>query len=250
MPRLVMLGTAAAVPDANHENTYMVLDGPHGAILIDCGGNPIGRLERAGVPPHALQAVIITHIHPDHSYGLPILLMNLWLLGRHTPLKVYAPASACASLKAIMMGFGWADWPDFYPVDVVPIFSSNQGALLDNEDFTIDAGPSDHFVDTTGVRVLSKSTGKSFTYTSDTAPTDGIRQLARKVDLLVHEAAGATPGHSSAAMAGRLARESGAGKLVLVHYQVYVDPAQLVAEARSEFDGPIEVAQDFSEYHL
>ena len=49
MPRLVILGSAAAVPDAAHENTYMVLDGDHGSILIDCAGSPIGRLERAGL---------------------------------------------------------------------------------------------------------------------------------------------------------------------------------------------------------
>lgn len=245
-----MLGTAAAVPDAHHENTYMAIDGPHGAILIDCGGNPIGRLERAGIPPHALRAVIITHIHPDHSYGLPILVMNLWLLGRREPLRIYAPTSTCTCLRAVMDAFGWSTWPDLYPIEFVPTLDGEQTELLDSEDFTISAVASDHFVETMGVRVRSKQTGRALAYTSDTAPTAGLRQLADRVDLLVHEAAGATPGHSSAAMAGRLAREVGAGKLVLVHYQVYADPAQLVAEARSEFGGPIEAAQDFAEYYF
>jgi hypothetical protein len=36
----------------------------------------------------------------------------------------------------------------------------------------------------------------------------------------------------------------------LVHYQVYVDPAALLAEARSEFTGPIDIARDFAEYRI
>jgi ribonuclease BN (tRNA processing enzyme) len=47
-----------------------------------------------------------------------------------------------------------------------------------------------------------------------------------------------------------MAREAQVGKLVLIHYQVYTDPTVLIAEARSEYDGPIEVAQDFAEYLL
>ena len=87
-------------------------------------------------------------------------------------------------------------------------------------------------------------------YTSDTAPLDSLTEFSRDADLLLHEAAGATRGHSSAGMAGHTAREANARKLVLIHYQVYADPAILMSEARLEFDGPIEVARDFSEYPL
>src|SRR3972149_598343 len=121
MPFLVVLGSAATVPDAAHENTYMVLDGDHGSILIDCAGSPIGRLERAGVSLSSLRSIIITHIHPDHAYGLPILLMSLWLLGRREPLRIYAPAMVIGRLHTIMAAYGWGDWPHFYPVDFVEI---------------------------------------------------------------------------------------------------------------------------------
>ncbi len=250
MARLVMLGTAAAVPDAVHENTYMALDGAHGAILIDCAGNPIGRLQRAGIALNTLHAVIITHIHPDHSYGLPILLMGLWLLGRRTPLTIYAPPTTITRLKMIMEGFEWQEWPNFFSVEFVPVALVGVVAVLENDDFAINSVQGDHFVETIALKITVKATGHTLVYSSDTAPTPTIRELARGADVLVHEAAGATQGHSSAGMAGRQAREANVGKLILVHYQVYIDPLALLAEARAEFDGPIEVAEDFAEYKI
>ena len=250
MLRLIVLGTAAAVHDAVHENTYMVVASARESILIDCAGNPIGRLQRAGVPIETLTTVIITHHHPDHIYGLPILLMDLWLLGRTRPLKIFSPASAIKAMQAIMGAHEWDQWPGLYPVEFIEIPLETGTLVLENEDFRITAAPGDHFVPVVGLRVTTRASGYSFMYTSDTAPIDSLKQLAHGAKMLLHETAGATLGHSSAVDAGRLAREAQVDKLVLIHYQVYTDPAELVAQARSEFSGPIEVAQDFAEYLL
>ena len=228
----------------------MVLDAAHGAILIDCAGGPIGRLQRAAIPLNTLRTIIITHNHPDHSYGLPVLLMSLWLLGRREPLDIRASAHAISRLRTIMGAYEWNDWPNFFPIEFVAVPMEEGAPVLNNEDFVITAVPCDHFVPTFGVKIVSRTTGYATLYTSDTAPTEVLRRAAQGVDLLIHEAAGATTGHSSAGMAGRLAGDAKIGKLVLIHYQVYADQNALLAEARSEFGGPIEIAQDFSEYPL
>ncbi|HEY4691305.1 MAG TPA: MBL fold metallo-hydrolase [Anaerolineae bacterium] len=248
MARLVLLGTSAAVPDASHENTYMVLQGPGGAVMIDCGGSPIGRLEQAGVPHASLNAVIITHIHPDHAYGLPMLLMGLWLLGRTARLPVYALGTVSARLNSVMDAYDWGDWPRFYPVDFAPIEERVGAPVLENADFRITAARNEHMVPTIGVRIENKATGFVTVYSSDTAPCEAILTLARGADVLIHEAAGATPGHSNAMQAGEIARQAEAKKLVLVHYQVHADPSALAAEAQATFGGPVEVAQDMAEY--
>ncbi len=250
MSRLVLLGTAAAVPDASHENTYMVLEGPSGAILIDCAGSPIGRLEQAGVPHASLIGVIITHIHPDHAYGFPLLLMGLWLLGRTDRLHVHALGVVAARLRAVMDAYEWSDWPRFYPVDFEPIDDRVGAPVLDNEDFRITAARNEHMVPTVALRIENKANGFVVAYSSDTAPCAAVVTLARGADLLFHEAAGATRGHSSARMAGEVARDAGVKKLVLVHYQVSADPADLTAEAQVAFGGPVEVAQDMAEYAI
>ncbi|MRR32441.1 MBL fold metallo-hydrolase, partial [bacterium] len=82
MGTIVILGSANAVPDENHGNTHLaILEGTR-AILVDCTGSPIVELQHNGVAPEALTDLILTHFHPDHVSGVPLLLMDLWLLGR------------------------------------------------------------------------------------------------------------------------------------------------------------------------
>jgi ribonuclease Z len=85
-----------------------------------------------------------------------------------------------------------------------------------------------------------------------------VVEHARNADLLVHEAYGPEDdamwahafGHSTAAEAGRIARASGAERLVLTHFRAsrFVDPAELAAEATSAFGGPVEAAHDLDAF--
>ncbi len=89
MAILKILGSANAIPDKNHENTHMAVVGENQTLLIDCVSNPIVQLRKAGIEPDQITDVILTHFHPDHVSGLPLLLMDMWLLGRQLPLNVY-----------------------------------------------------------------------------------------------------------------------------------------------------------------
>jgi ribonuclease Z len=90
MAKLIVLGSSNAIPTVDHENTHMAIVCQNRTVLIDCVSNPIVRLEQAGIDPATLTDVIVTHFHPDHVSGVPLLLMDLWLMGRHTPLNVYS----------------------------------------------------------------------------------------------------------------------------------------------------------------
>jgi len=92
MAKLTILGTAPALPDSLREYTYMVLQGKESVILIDCASSPLQRLAQAGVNPHDVDHLIITHHHPDHVYGVPVFLLGLWLAGRQRPLHIYGPS--------------------------------------------------------------------------------------------------------------------------------------------------------------
>ena len=87
-------------------------------------------------------------------------------------------------------------------------------------------------------------------YSSDSSPCDTIVRLASGADILFHEASGAQVGHSSAAMAGAIARLAGVGHLALIHYDVKLASDDLLAEAQTTFDGKITITQDLDEFEL
>src|SRR5512134_1209995 len=116
MTKLIILGTANAVPDENHYNTHMAVLSGQGTILIDCPGNPILRLQKSGIEPNSLTDLIVTHFHPDHTNGIPLLLMHLWLLGRQQPLTIHGLEHSIQRIIGVMELYEWQGWPDFYPV--------------------------------------------------------------------------------------------------------------------------------------
>ncbi len=254
MPRLVIIGSASAVPDANHENTHMMLQGRHSVILIDCTGRPLVSLKKLGVDVEDLTDVILTHFHPDHVGAFPNLLMAAWLppLSRKSPLRVYGLHHCLERIEDLMTAFHWEEWTGFFPVAFHHLPEREGILVMDNEDFYITAAPVRHYVPTIGLRVAAKKSKFVFAYSSDTVPCPEVVRLAQGADLLIHEATGDEPlGHSSAAQAGAIAKEAGVKQLGLIHYHVWgADPHHLIAEAQTTFDGPIFLCDDFMEIDL
>jgi ribonuclease Z len=248
MARVVILGSAAAVSDANHDYTHFLLIGETSLILVDAGSNPLGKLQNLGIPDDALQDIILTHFHPDHTAGLPNMMMHLWLLGRKKPLRFYALHHCVNRVEDMMLAYSWDSWPDFFPVSFHRVTERPCAPVLDNDDFHIESWPTLHFVPTIGLRITNKRTGKVLAYTCDTQPIPALVDLARDADILIHESAGEGFGHSSARQAGETATQSGAKSLALIHYQVWnTDPTPLVGQAGETYSGPVRLLKDMDE---
>ena len=252
MARMMVLGSAAAVADAEHDNTHFLLQGDHGSlVLVDCGSNPLTKLPRLGIHHDDLDDMILTHFHPDHVSGVPILLMQMWLLGRKNPLQVYGLHHCLGRVEDTMVAFAVKTWPGFFPVHFHRVAEQENRLVLENDDFRITSWPTRHFIPTIGLRIEVKTTGTVVGYSCDTEPIPNIVEVARGADLLLHESAGEGYGHSSAAQAGEIATEAGAKRLILVHYNVWeTDPYPLIDQARATYDGPVELAVDYGEYEI
>lgn len=248
MTRLVFLGTANAVPNERQENTHLILIGQERTVLVDTSANPIVRLRQLGVDPLSLTDVILTHFHPDHVSGLPLLLLDSWLLGRTAPLQIYGLGYTLDRADQMMALYGWEHWPNFFPVNFVRLAEAELAPVLACAEFSISASPVRHIIPNIGLRVEFHASGQALAYSGDTEPAPEVIGLAHGVDVLIHEATGAEHGHSSAAQAGAIARQAEVGRLILVHYDAEAAAAQgLVELARSAFPGEVELAQDFQE---
>src|SRR5512133_247861 len=246
MPKVIILGSSNAVPSKDHENTHMVILGTERTILVDCVSNPVVRLEQAGVDFNDLTDIIITHFHPDHASGIPLLLMDMWLMGRQRPLNIYGLHYTIDRIETLIGLYNWSKWPDFFPVVFYRIPTREMASVLDCPDFTIHASPVHHMIPNIGLRIEFKQARQSIAYSCDTEPCDEVIRLSEGVDVLIHEAAGDSLGHCSASQAGEVARRAEVGKLYLIHYPTgkYAN-GDLVAEARTTFPGDVVLAKDF-----
>ena len=204
------------------------------------------RLEKAGLDFNDLTDLIVTHFHPDHVSGLPLLLMDMWLMGRRKPINIYGLHYTLDRVENLMGFFGWADWPDFFPVAFYRLPMQEMTTVVDFPDFRIFASPVRHLLPTIGLRFEFNHTHKTMAYSCDTEPCAQVIRLAEGADILIHESAGASRGHSSAAQAGEVANQAEVGKLYLIHYPTgkYAS-GDLIAEAHQRYQGEVALAEDF-----
>jgi ribonuclease Z len=246
MPKLIFLGTSNAIPDENHENTHMLIVGEQRIVLIDCPASPLLRFKTIGVDFNALSDIVLTHFHPDHVSGVPQLLMNMWLMGRQLPLNIYGLNYTLDRIENLMGDYGWSEWPNFFPVAFYRLPAQEMVSVMECEEFQIFANPVQHFIPTIGLRIEFCKSEKVLAYSCDTEPCPQVLRLADGADLLIHEASGMIPGHSSAAQAGKAAAQAEVGGLYLVHYPTgEFSKGDPLSEAHTQFAGPVTLAQDF-----
>jgi ribonuclease Z len=251
MAKLVILGSANSIPDIEHENTYLMVVGAEHTLLVDCVGNPIPRLQKAGADLNAITDLILTHFHPDHVAGVPMLLMSLWLLGRRAPLNIYGLAYTLERTESMMKLYNYEKWPGFFPVSFNPLPAAELTPVISFADIRVFASPVKHLIPTIGLRFEFPLSRKSAAYSCDTEPCAAVTRLAEGVDLLIHEATGASEGHSSAAQAGVAATQAHAHVLSLIHYPTQgVNLDALLEEARQTYSGPVSLATDFLSYDM
>jgi len=246
VPKLIILGASNAIPTRESDNAHMVLVGSERVVLVDCASNPVLRLEQAGLDLNDLTDIVVTHFHPDHVSGLPLLLMNMWLMGRRESLNIYGLNHALDRVEDLMGFYGWEDWPGFFQVAFIRLPAEEHAAILECADFNIYASPVRHVIPNIGLRVEFPGSSSVLTYSSDTEPCEQVVRLAAGADVLIHEATGASIGHSSASQAGEIAARAEVGSLYLIHYPTgrHSRP-EIIDEARSKFQGNVALATDF-----
>lgn len=246
MAKLVILGSSNAISSRDSENTHMVLVGEERIVMVDCVNNPIHRLEQAGIDFMDVTDLILTHFHPDHVSGVPLLLMDMWLRGRKKLINIYGLHYTLDRMEKLMGMYSWESWPNFFPVAFHRLPASENIPLLDCAEFTIRSSPVRHLIPTIGLRFDFKASRKGLAYSCDTEPCVEVVRLAEGAEVLIHEASGASLGHSSAAQAGQIAAQAEVSKLYLIHYPTgeYAND-NLVAEARQHYQGKVDLATDF-----
>ena len=239
------------MPDATHDTVSLVLQGAGWAILVECGGSPIQKLSQLGIGLEDLSAVILSHHHPDHLYGLPALVQGLWIGQREAPLPIYGPRQALDRAKDLLALMGLADREGMFAAEWHPIPLREGRELGCWGTVRINTTPVLHGRnDTVALRFENTGTGRAIVYSADTGPCPALIRLAAGADLLIHEATGEHPGHSTPAEAAEVAQEAGVAQLALVHYPVRGVNLEAWRLQAARFPGPVTLAQEGDRYPL
>lgn len=218
MATLHLLGTGAALSDPHRTTTMLAVEAGSSVVLVDCGGDAAQRLMLAGCDLDQLDAVVLTHEHPDHVGGFPLLVEKLWVAGRRRPLPIVGPIEALDQARRAFATYRTSGWNGLFALDAHPVAMAEGAALFANDLFQIRSSPADHDnTPTIAVGIVDRAGGGVVAYSCDTGPCGNVARLARGADILVHEATGAFPGHSTVFQAAEVAREAQARRLVLVH---------------------------------
>lgn len=217
MATLHLLGTGAALSDPHRTTTMLAVADGDSSVLVDCGGDALQRLQAAGLSLDSLDALILTHVHADHVSGFPLLMEKLWLSGRERPLPIYGIAQALGQAQRSFETYDTSGWDGLFAVEWHEVPLEEQTPVLETEQWTITASPGTHSVRVVGLRIESRETGGVVGYSCDTEPSPEIACLTHEADILVHEANGEGPGHSSAEGAASVAKKADVGRLLLVH---------------------------------
>ena len=243
MTTLTVLGSSGGSPTRTNPASGYLLRSNDTAIWLDAGTGTFMALGEQ-VDPGTLSAVVISHIHVDHCADL-FGLYGYLAFGPSgiVPIPVYVPQGAAAHLAAFA-GAG-ADHVFHVVLDVVEVGPGDEVTIGEAR---IRFGAAAHSVP--GLVTRLETSEGVIAYSGDTGPGSDLAAVADGADLLLCEAyiAGSRdehsyPYHLTAEEAGATAAAVGAQQLVLTHFATEVDPATAVAEAKTEFAGPVHAAE-------
>jgi ribonuclease BN (tRNA processing enzyme) len=237
--RLTVLGGCGAWPGAGQACSGYLVEHEGFRLLVDPGYATVPRLlER--VPADQVDAVFVTHGHPDHCADLnPLLRARALRDDPPAPLPVYSLPGALDAVLAL-------DRPGML-TDAYVLHEFAAGSRLDLGPFRAQTRLLPHSLPNAGIRLTAG--GRVLAYTGDTGPSLDVVDLARGADLFLAEATfvdhvpeDSRRSLTSAGQAGRQAQGADVGRLLLTHLQPGTDATAAQAAAGAGYHGQIGIA--------
>lgn len=276
--QLVVLGTGTPNADPERSGPALAIVRGERSYLVDAGPGIVRRAaaasqrhDMAALQPSQLRVLFLTHLHSDHTVGMPDVILSAWTLERDVPLEVYGPPGTTAMVEHLLAAYS-ADIrnrvdglepanPNGWRVNVHEI---TPGVVLDDGNVRVRAFAVPHGDWEVAFGYRFESTERSIVISGDTRASDAVVAACNGCDLLVHEVYSAERfakrppewqryhrnAHTSTAELAAIASRARPKQLVLYH-QLYwgTDDAGMVREMRAAgYAGALDSARDLIVY--
>ncbi len=274
--KIVMLGTGT--PNADPERfgpavAIVVNDTPY---LVDCGVGIVRRAAAAhrngvkGLAVKKLNTLFLTHLHSDHTLGLPDLIFTPWVLERNSPLQIYGPPGTAEMTNHILKAYEQDISQRIHGLEpanesghrvINHLIESGifyRDSLVTVEAFPVKHGGWDHAF---GFKFITPD--RTIVISGDTVPLDIMVEKARGCDVLIHEVYSHAKflkrekvwqnyhasAHTSTYHLAEIAAEAKPGLVILYHQLFWGATAEeLLAEIREKYDGAVVSGVDLGIY--
>ena len=199
--RVVMLGTGTPLPDPDRSgpSAAIVVNGT--AYIVDAGTGVVRRAAAArdkgvsALEPTNLRNAFLTHLHADHTLGLPDLILTPWIMGRKDPLELYGPAGTRAMVEHILQA---------YDVDIkvcteglehsnrsgykVNVHEIAPGVVYKDANVTVKAFNAYHGSPNNTFGYRFETPDRVIVIAGDSTPKSDVLRNCNECDVLIHEA--------------------------------------------------------------
>lgn len=211
------------------------------AILLDLGQGSFPRVARE-LDPTEIDAVVVSHLHPDHFVDL-VALRHYLLYGVNPPrrLTVLSPAGLADRIDALHAEPG-------FTAAALDCADLTEGSRIVGE-LQLEARLVTHTAESYAFRVAAPGAEHGLVYSGDCGRAADLAPLIHQGDALLCEVSfgpGPVPpgvNHLDGPAVGELAATAGAGRVLLTHLQMGYGDAATIASVRTRFDGPVELVE-------
>lgn len=273
--QIVFLGTGTPSPNPDKSGPSVAIVVHGASYIVDAGPGLVRRATQAtragvkGLEPKNLRRVFITHLHSDHTLGLPDLMYTPWVVHRVVPLEVYGPPGIAAMVHHIVEAYSEDNElringleRNTRPGSIINAHEIEAGVVYKDENVTVSAFPVAHGSWKYAFGYRFQTADRTIVVSGDTHPSVTVADACNGCDVLLHEAytvqgyaksdtawrSYLRSFHTSTKELGDIATKARPGLLVLYHQMFFGGSADtetsMLAELRKFYKGKVASAHD------